>query len=283
MSKKIIDAFDEIKADEQLKASTLDFLREEMEKREKEKRPRRKLGYVLAPMMVMLFIVLGVSGYSAYGKATSYIGIDVNPSIELGINRMDKVVSVDCYNKDAEQLMEGIELKGLSYKEAVETLLNSEKFAVYEGEDYDLAFTVISKNEEEMIKNIEGCNGYGKYKATCGSANHELKEEAHAQEMSFGKYKAFLELKKVNPSITIEEVREMSMRQIHNLTHGGDGHGGQGQGSGLGNGQGQGGHEGQGAGSGAGDGHEGQGGYGGGQGSGSGAGDVHEVQGSSGG
>ena len=66
----------------------------------------------------------------------------------------------------------------------------------------------------------------------------------------YGKYQAFLELQALDPSVTVQEVREMSMKEIRTLldrlsggedpetggahSHGGHGSGGSGQGHGTG-------------------------------------------------
>ena len=39
-------------------------------------------------------------------------------------------------------------------------------------------------------------------------------EKAHESGLSYGKYKAFLELQKLDPTITVEEIQSMTMREI---------------------------------------------------------------------
>lgn len=40
---------------------------------------------------------------------------------------------------------------------------------------------------------------------------------AHEAGMSFGKYKAFLELQALNPDITAEDIKDLTMRQIRDM------------------------------------------------------------------
>ena len=82
----------EIKASEELKADTLRFLADQS----RAERARSRFYMPACAMAVLcLFLLLGTGGYSLYGRPVSYVSIDVNPSIELGINRWGRVVSAN--------------------------------------------------------------------------------------------------------------------------------------------------------------------------------------------
>ena len=55
--------------------------------------------------------------------------------------------------------------------------------------------------------------------------NHEEVEEAHEHGLSFGKYRAFLELQQLDPNITVDDVMDMSMCEIQDLIRGNGGNG----------------------------------------------------------
>ena len=40
--------------------------------------------------------------------------------------------------------------------------------------------------------------------------------EAHEAGVSFGKYRAYLKLKEIDPSVTLDDVRDLTMREIYN-------------------------------------------------------------------
>ena len=44
-----------------------------------------------------IFLLFSFSGYGLYFTKTSIISIDINPSIELNINRFDRVISINKY------------------------------------------------------------------------------------------------------------------------------------------------------------------------------------------
>lgn len=61
----------------------------------------------------------------------SDISIDVNPSIELALNCFDSVVNVLVYNNDGIEVLKELDLKGKSYKEAIDRVLDSQEFISY--------------------------------------------------------------------------------------------------------------------------------------------------------
>ena len=80
----------------------------------------------------------------------------------------------------------------------------------------------------------------------CYHASDKDVVEAHEAGLSFGKYRAFLELKNLVPDMESDDVQDMTMREIHDLIHehsnAGDeetahGHHGHGKGQGQGNGR----------------------------------------------
>ncbi|MBQ4269687.1 MAG: hypothetical protein IJB97_08580 [Clostridia bacterium] len=61
-------------------------------------------------------------GEKAKAKGVSYVGIDVNPSISLVLDENNVVLSVTADNEDAQVLLYGEQLVGLSVEKAVETI-----------------------------------------------------------------------------------------------------------------------------------------------------------------
>ena len=55
---------------------------------------------------------------------------------------------------------------------------------------------------------------------SCHQADSELVKAAEEANLSFGKYRAYLQLQQTHPEITIEEVRHMSMYEIQQLIDG---------------------------------------------------------------
>ena len=66
----------------------------------------------------------GVSFYQNH-RVDSVIGIDVNPSIELSVNRNEKVLQANPLNEDAETILDDMNLKNVDLDIAVNALIGS--------------------------------------------------------------------------------------------------------------------------------------------------------------
>jgi hypothetical protein len=69
---------------------------------------------------------MGMTGWNMYQVSTAQamISIDAKASIQLVINRQGKVLSTQSLNDEAESLLEGISLKGLTWQDAVSRILD---------------------------------------------------------------------------------------------------------------------------------------------------------------
>lgn len=217
MSDRLKETFQKIKADDELKRHTTEYIFQKTRGYQKNVFLPYKL--LAAVMVCFLSVLAGFGWYSAYFTPTSAISVDVNPSIELNINRFDKVISVETYNDDGYIVMSSTDIRFKDYREALHQILSSESMAQYLTKDCLIAITVFGADEEknnEIITNLSSCAAsYGN--VHCAHGNSEEAAAAHAHGMSFGKYEAFLELKALAPDITAEEANGLSMCQIQDL------------------------------------------------------------------
>lgn len=58
-------------------------------------------------------------------KVDSVIGLDVNPSLEISINRRSRVLNVKTLNLESETIMQGVDLQGMDLNVAVNTVIGS--------------------------------------------------------------------------------------------------------------------------------------------------------------
>lgn len=212
MHEQLKHALDQVHAQEELKRKTeIYVLAKAQELSKKKQYPVRRWAVAAACFAVVL---AGVGGYQVYFTPTSAISIDVNPSMEMEINRFDRVIGVQTYGEDI-PWQEMPKLQYLDYADAVEQLLDWDVMAPYLQEEDMMSISVIGKDEaqqDEMLSRIETCT-QGK-NVTCHAGNAELVEDAHHAGMSFGKYQVFLELQELDTGITVEEVQDMTMRQL---------------------------------------------------------------------
>lgn len=110
-------------------------------------------------LFVLLFLIVGGLAWGGYyyysnNKTTSVVTIDINPSIELGLNEDNKVVSSLALNEDASVLLSDLNLKGLTLEEATELIVNDAIETGYIDELSDENDVVVtSYNDDESIRN----------------------------------------------------------------------------------------------------------------------------------
>lgn len=128
MNNKIKAAFEPVRATDNLKEKTKNAVVQKM-RRKTGKAPaiRRTVAAVLA-VVVLLF---GVGGYMSYFSTTALVSIDVNPSIELQINRYNRVISADSFNQDGADLLEQVNIQNMPYTDAVKAILNCDAMSDY--------------------------------------------------------------------------------------------------------------------------------------------------------
>lgn len=216
MNGKLYEAFDNIRADEELKQKTRAYLAQKTNGYA-QKRKTARVWRLAVAAACCLMLCLGV--HSLYFTPTVEISIDINPSIELGINRFDRVISVEGYNEDGKELAESLDLTFLRSAEAVDCLLESDTIATLLAEDAVLSVAVVGSDDaqcDRVLSEVQACTAE-EPNAHCYKANAEEVEHAHDVGLSFGKYQAYLEAAALDPSITPEEIAQMTMREIRDL------------------------------------------------------------------
>lgn len=210
------ELFDPIQAGEELKNRTKAFLAQKTQSYAREK--RRSYHVYAAACACMLLVLFG--GRWLYFTPTATISIDINPSIELSINRFDQVISVNGFNEDGRELSNALDIRYKNYAEAVEEIVNDDSILSLLSGDEIMTITVIGSDGQQSAKLLSGVelctaeqsNTYYYF------ARREEVAAAHETGLSCGKYRAFLELQLLDPDITPETVQGMTMREIRELT-----------------------------------------------------------------
>lgn len=169
MDDLIKTAFDGITADDAVKANTMAYVTERTARRPIRSRIS---GRRFAAALTAIVLVIGALGsYNAYAAPVSYIEINVNPSVELALNRFDRVVSAEGKNEEGEAVLEGLSLKQLAYEDAIDAVLQSIADNGYLGEGAQVTFTVESRNRERLENGICSCGSYNRYNCILGNSD----------------------------------------------------------------------------------------------------------------
>ncbi len=208
------EIFGQVQAEEDLKDKTRMFL------------ARKTKGYTTRPIryqrlitVAACIVFLWFGGSWLYLTPTAQISVDINPSLELGINRFDKVISVNGYNDDGEAWENSLNLKFLKYTDALEKIRNNENTVSLLSADEVMTITVVgpeSTQSSRILWGITSCMS-GQKNTYCYFASSQEVAQAHEMGLSYGKYRAFLQLQGLDPNMTPEKVQGMTMREIRDL------------------------------------------------------------------
>ncbi|PKK96317.1 MAG: hypothetical protein CVV58_06985, partial [Tenericutes bacterium HGW-Tenericutes-3] len=102
--------------------------------------------FTFALFMVMLFSVTACMSDGA--DENTYLSLEINPTMEMIINKEEKVVSYSLRNEAAEIVAAGLQLKDMNYEDALKLYLNA---AVETG------YIDVERNDNAIA--IQACNG----------------------------------------------------------------------------------------------------------------------------
>ena len=198
--------------------------------------PRRPLAAALAALALA---VLTAAGGLAYTTPAAAVSVDADASVELAVNAFGRVVGVRCYDDDAQAAVDATPVLHHNCTQAAAALSDALS-------DTDAATVTLSADSGH-------CEGMlsdgGEAGLTCYALDPETAQAARDAGLSLGKYRAYLALSALDPTVTQDEAGEMTMGELQRCIDACQGHGsGQGQTAGetAAVGQGYGGHHGQG-------------------------------------
>lgn len=155
MRNRLQKAFSGVRAEDGLKVRTLEAIYAPA---------RRRRKYPLIWAAACLLILLGLGG-GLFFTPVSAIGIEINPSLKLTINRFDLVIGVEGLNKDGKRIAENTQLIFTEYSKAIDTLIADSQMQAYLQEGKEMDIYVECSDEQrstEMLAKVENCVGEGK-------------------------------------------------------------------------------------------------------------------------
>lgn len=173
----------------------------------------------LAACAVLIALGIGGGAY-VYQTPVAYVGIGINPSIELGVNYFDRVVSAEGDNADGQDILSETNVVGMSYEEALVSLNDSLTNKGYLTADAAVAVTVMCdddsrcSNLEETSQRCFSSAGQGVYCSRATSTEHH---EAHKAGLGMGKYLAWRSLVDTGVDISADDVAHMTMSELRAL------------------------------------------------------------------
>lgn len=193
---------------------------------------RRMRRVVLAAAACLCVMVMGGGAFHYQmqnRRIESVIGIDVNPSVELSINRRDKVLRAEALNADAQEVMADMDLEGVDLNVAVNAVIGAMVTHGYL-EDLDNAILVTVSNDSirkaselrtSVVGDIEKTLEENQVQAVVYDQQvierDEMKELAEEYGISYGKAYFLKELIDQNDDLTMDDMGELSSLSMEEI------------------------------------------------------------------
>ena len=203
---------------------------------EKKTAKRRWTTLVAACLALML---LGGGGlfFQQANAVASVVSLDVNPSIELRVNRDEKVLSCTPLNEDAQEILEdmggGADLKGAKLDVAVNAIVGSlvrkgylseiSSAIMISVEDKDSARA--KKLQQELTSAVDGVLRTNESKAAVltqtVTQDAELERQARENSISTGKAALVNRILALNSSLRFDALAKLSVGELKDLAEAG--------------------------------------------------------------
>lgn len=192
------------------------------------KRRMHMIGTAAAACFCAVLVTGGVYAYQNK-QVESVIGIDVNPSIELSVNRKDKILSAQALNTDAVEIIDGMDLKGVDLDIAVNAVIGS---MVKHGylQDLENAILVTVNNDSvskakalrsTVVEDIQDSLKENQVEAVVydqqAVETDEVKTLAEQHGISYGKAYFLEELISQSPELSMDDMDRLSTMTMEEI------------------------------------------------------------------
>jgi hypothetical protein len=157
----------------------------------------------------------------------AYISIDINPSIELGVDSIDNVITAEACNADGQKVLSACSVVGLNIKEAVKILVaeaSRQGFIAADGSSViSISTETLDKSKADVLKNLSEIGALEALDdcADCASVYKDniefsIRDEAKQAGISTGKLMLINKLRILDPTITVEQYKDAKISEIIN-------------------------------------------------------------------
>ena len=203
----------------------------------KKKAAKRRWTSLIAACLAVMLLGGGRLFYQQANAVASVVSLDVNPSIELKVNRSEKVLVCTPLNEDAKAILadmsNGADLKGAKLDVAVNAIVGSlvrngyldsiSSAIMISVEDKDAARA--EKLQRELTSAVDGVLQTSEAKAAVltQTLTQDAAREQQARENNISTGKAALvnRVLAINPSLKFDALAKLSVEELKDLTEAG--------------------------------------------------------------
>ncbi|MCL6459122.1 MAG: anti-sigma factor domain-containing protein [Gorillibacterium sp.] len=169
------------------------------------------IGTSLVVAILISVIIFGgfnkMPNWFADHKVVAFVTLDINPSIEFGIDKLEKVRQIEGLNDEGTELIQGLEYKDKTLDEVMGELLVLAETPYLSAENVDIVFTATTIKESRLLdthlandlkKEVETyletnhSTNIDNFKVVALAVSPEFRVAAEKEKLSSGKYAAYL-------------------------------------------------------------------------------------------
>ena len=184
----------------------------------------------LVASFLLLFVCYSLFSQSSLPVAVAYVSLDINPSLELSVDKNLDVIDVKCFNSDAASLVQQERLQGKNLYDALAVVITQAiaKNYIKTGQENLIVSTVTPSGtslsgagappvdqqavQQYLEKSINKGGLTGEVRMY--SAAGEFRSEAENEGLSPGKYLIYEQLKETGDQVSIDDVRQDNIRNL---------------------------------------------------------------------
>lgn len=193
-----------------------------------------RVAAIAAAVVLCCGVGIGLFAYDANGAVATTVSLDVNPSVEITLNKGDKVLAVTPLNEDGEVVVGEMDFKGVDLDVAVNALIGSMVKNGYINElSNSILLSVNGKNTEKsnalrqelaakindamLNESVEG----SVLSQTVEKIDNELKTLAEEYGISAGKAQLIRQFVSQDSTYTFEELVDLTINELNLLSESG--------------------------------------------------------------
>ncbi len=231
MNSHFKSALSKVKAEDELILKTKAML----EQAKAKKRPVALLvrrAFVTRKSLAMacsIVIVVGLSifGYNVYQTPVAYVSLDINPSIELGLNTFNTVIAATSFNADGQKVLADENVVGSGLDQAIDALVGSASEHGFIAKDGSTVISVTSESDNIIVgEKIQSIAENGarvalnrkKDLAAIYLENIPLQKhfDARGQGISPGKLNLIHKIQMLDSKVTVDQFKDSKVVEIMN-------------------------------------------------------------------
>jgi hypothetical protein len=190
---------------------------------------RKRSLFVLPSVAAILAVVLlsGLIPIGSKSAAAAYVSFDINPSLEVGVDKEMQVIQIDAFNDEAKKIIDKYDLNvenQFSFEDFADQLIKAYEEEGYMESDHSMLITTISSDEgndkteaalDQAVNSIVK-KTVVKYpvRITVSESNPDTREKAKQLGVSSGKYKAFQTANINGKTLTEEKIKEVNFQEL---------------------------------------------------------------------